>query len=121
MSGAKGLARARLCDSAERARADAEAANRHKDEFLSMVSHELRTPLNDILGWASMLQEVILECAAIDRAVRSIHNNASRQAKLVEELLDISRILSGRTKLDTELVDLNRLLSGVLESMSPMA
>jgi signal transduction histidine kinase/ActR/RegA family two-component response regulator len=118
---AQALDRTRMYEAAERARADAEAANRHKDEFLSMVSHELRTPLNAILGWASMLQEGILEPAAIDRAVRSIHNNASRQSKLVEELLDISRILSGRTKLDTELIDLTKLLGGVVESMSPLA
>ena len=118
---AQALDRTRMYEAAERARADAEAANRHKDEFLSMVSHELRTPLNAILGWASMLQEGILEPPAIERAVRSIHNNASRQSKLVEELLDISRILSGRTKLDTELIDLTKLLSGVVESMSPLA
>jgi signal transduction histidine kinase/ActR/RegA family two-component response regulator len=118
---AQALDRTRMYEAAERARAEAEAANRHKDEFLSMISHELRTPLNAILGWASMLQEGILEPAAIDRAVRSIHNNASRQSKLVEELLDISRILSGRTNLDTELIDLTKLLGGVVESMSPLA
>jgi signal transduction histidine kinase/ActR/RegA family two-component response regulator len=118
---AQALDRARLYESAEQARTDAEAANRHKDEFLSMVSHELRTPLNAILGWASMLQEGVLEPAVTDRAVRSIHTNAMRQSKLIEELLDVTRIVSGRTKLDSEQIDLSRLLGGVVESVIPLA
>jgi len=118
---AQALDRARLYESAEQARTLAETANRHKDEFLSMVSHELRTPLNAILGWASMLEEGILEPAVTARAVRSIHTNATRQSKLVEELLDVSRILSGRTKLDSEPVDISLLLSGVAESVLPLA
>jgi signal transduction histidine kinase/FixJ family two-component response regulator len=118
---AQAFDRARLYESAEQARTDAEAANRHKDEFLSMVSHELRTPLNAILGWASMLQEGVLEPAVTDRAVRSIHTNAMRQSKLIEELLDVTRIVSGRTKLESERIDLNLLLAGVVESVIPLA
>jgi len=118
---AQALDRSRLYDSAQRARTDAEAANRLKDEFVSIVSHELRTPLNSILGWTSMLQRGSLDPATSSRALQSIHDNATRQAKLVDELLDYSRIIAGRTTLELEDVDLRELIRGVVESMIPAA
>jgi signal transduction histidine kinase len=110
-----------LYDSAQRARTDAEAANRLKDEFVSIVSHELRTPLNAILGWTSMLQRGTLDASTSGRALQSIHDNATRQAKLIDELLDFSRIIAGRTTLDLEEVDVRELIRGVVESMIPAA
>ncbi len=91
------LDRARLYEQAERARAEAEAANKLKDEFVSTVSHELRTPLNAILGWASMLRMGSVDAGVVPQAVEAIHRNASRQAKLVDDLLDFARIAGGRT------------------------
>ena len=79
------LDRARLYEQAERARSEAEAANKLKDEFVSTVSHELRTPLNAILGWASMLRMGSVDENVVPKAVEAIHRNASRQAKLVDD------------------------------------
>jgi len=118
---AQALDRARLYDSAKRAQAEAEAASREKDNFLSIVSHELRTPLNAILGWASMLQEGTLKPGMSDRAVRSIYTNATRQSRLIEELLESSRIVAGRMKFEFEQVDVPTLLQGVIESVLPTA
>ena len=96
---AQALERARLYEAAQKARAEAETANRLKDEFVSIVSHELRTPLSAMLGWASMLEKGSLDAATAERAVRSIHDNATRQVRLVDELLDLSRLTSGRLTL----------------------
>jgi signal transduction histidine kinase/CheY-like chemotaxis protein len=118
---AQALDRARLYESAQRARADAEAANRLKDEFVSIVSHELRTPLNAILGWTSMLQRGSLDAPVVTRALQSIHDNAARQTRLIDELLDFSRIIAGRTRLDLEDIELRDLIRGVVESIFPSA
>ena len=118
---AQAVERARLYETADRARAEAETANRHKDELVSIVSHELRTPLNAILGWASMLQQGMLDEHGIQRAVHSIADNASRQLRLVEDLLDFSRLQSGRMSLDMKEVDLRALLRDVIESIVPVA
>jgi signal transduction histidine kinase/CheY-like chemotaxis protein len=118
---AQALDRARLYEAAQRARADAEAANRLKDDFVSIVSHELRTPLNAILGWASMLQRGSLESPVAARALQSIHDNATRQTRLIDELLDFSRMIGGRTRLDLEMIDLRDLIRGVVESIIPSA
>jgi signal transduction histidine kinase len=118
---AQALERARLYEAAQRARAEAETANRLKDEFVSIVSHELRTPLSAMLGWASMLEKGNLDAGTAERAVRSIHDNATRQVRLVDELLDLSRLTSGRLTLVTEDVDLRSLLHGVVESIIPAA
>jgi signal transduction histidine kinase len=115
------LDRARLYEAEQRARADAEEANRHKDEFLSIVSHELRTPLNAVLGWAAMLQKDTSDKTLTARAVQSIHDNATRQARLIDDLLDVSRIVAGRTSLDMQEVDLGALITGVVESFIPVA
>jgi signal transduction histidine kinase/ActR/RegA family two-component response regulator len=118
---AQALDRARLYESTQRARADAERANRIKDEFVSIVSHELRTPLNAILGWTTMLQRGALPPEKSARALQSVHENATRQARLIEELLDFSRVTSGRAPLQIERVDLRELIRGVVESMIPTA
>ena len=118
---AQAIDRARLYESTQRARADAERANRIKDEFVSIVSHELRTPLNAILGWTTMLQSGALAPDKSARALRSVHENASRQARLIDELLDFSRVTSGRASLELEDVDVRDLIRGVVESMIPSA
>jgi signal transduction histidine kinase len=118
---AQALDRARLYEAAQEARAEAETANRLKDEFVSIVSHELRTPLNAMLGWASMLQHQSMDADTAARALRSIHDNATRQARLIDELLDFSRIVSGRMSLTLEEVDLRALLRGVVEAIIPAA
>jgi signal transduction histidine kinase len=118
---AQALERARQYEAAQKARAEAETANRLKDEFVSIVSHELRTPLSAMLGWASMLEKGSLDAATAERAVRSIHDNATRQVRLVDELLDLSRLTSGRLTLVIEDVDLRSLLHGVVDSIIPSA
>jgi signal transduction histidine kinase/ActR/RegA family two-component response regulator len=115
------LDRARLYEQAERARLEAEAANKVKDEFVSTVSHELRTPLNAILGWASMLRMGSVDESVVPQAVEAIHRNASRQAKLVDDLLDFGRIAGGRTALDLEPIDARAFLRGIVESVIPLA
>jgi signal transduction histidine kinase len=118
---AQAIDRARLYEGAERARIEAESANRSKDDFLSTVSHELRTPLTAVLGWASMLRKGTLDAAATTRAVEAICSNAERQARLIDELLDVSRLVGGRTVLDLREVDLRECLRGVVEAIMPLA
>jgi signal transduction histidine kinase/ActR/RegA family two-component response regulator len=118
---AQALERAYLYEAAERARSDAEAANRSKDDFLSTISHELRTPLNAILGWAAMLRSGSVDANKTQRALEAIFNNATRQGRLIEELLDVSRIVAGRAVLDLQEVDLGENIRGAVESMMPMA
>lgn len=118
---AQALDRARLYEAAQRARADAEEANRAKDDFLSILSHELRTPLNAMLGWASLLRGGALEPGRQARAVEAIFSNASRQAKLIEDLLDVSRIIAGRTSLDIQEFELAECLRGAADAVMPQA
>ncbi|HEY6615512.1 MAG TPA: ATP-binding protein, partial [Vicinamibacterales bacterium] len=115
------LDRARLYEQAERARTEAEAANKLKEEFVSTVSHELRTPLNAILGWASMLRMGSVDAGVVPQAIEAIHRNASRQAKLVDDLLDFARIAGGRTALDLEPITAQAFLRGIVESVIPLA
>jgi signal transduction histidine kinase/ActR/RegA family two-component response regulator len=118
---AQALDRARLYEAAQQARAQAEAANRLKDDFLSIVSHELRTPLNSILGWASILQRPGVDTAVNTRGLQAIRDNAARQAKLVEDLLDFSRIVAGHLVLDLQTIDLGDVLRSAVETMLPVA
>ena len=118
---AQALDRARLYEAAEGARADAEAANRSKDDFLSTISHELRTPLNAVLGWAAMLRSGSMDEARTARAIEAIFTNATRQGRLIEELLDVSRIVAGRASLDPQDTDLTENIRGAVEAMMPMA
>ena len=118
---AQAIDRARLYESAQQARIDAEAANRSKDDFLSIVSHELRTPLTAVLGWASMLRKGGLDVPRTSRAVDAICNNATRQAQLIDELLDVSRLVGGRTVFELRDIDLRDTLRGVVEAVMPVA
>jgi signal transduction histidine kinase len=115
------LDRARLYESAQRARTEAETANRLKDDFLSIVSHELRTPLNAVLGWASMLRQRKDSPELAARAVQSIFDNATRQTRLIDDLLDISRMVLGQVTLDVQDINLLTLVAGVVESVAPAA
>ena len=118
---AQALDRARLYEAAQRARADAESANRAKDDFLSTLSHELRTPLNAMLGWASMLRGGTLDSDKRTRALDAIFSNATRQARLIEDLLDVSRIVAGRTSLDREEVAIADTLRAAVDAIMPSA
>jgi PAS domain S-box-containing protein len=104
-----------------RARADAERANRAKDDFLATLSHELRTPLNAILGWAHVLATARRDPDMIDRAVETITRNAKQQSRLIEDLLDVSAILGGKLRLDIRPVDLGVMLTAALENIRPAA
>jgi signal transduction histidine kinase len=86
------------------AREQAERANRMNDEFLAIVSHELRTPLNAILGWARMLASDQLDAARAKRAIETVERTAKTQAELVEDLLDLSRIVTGKFELELQAV-----------------
>jgi PAS domain S-box-containing protein len=101
------------------ARAEAEAANRSKDEFLATVSHELRTPLNAILGWSRMLRTGQLDAATSQRAVEVIDRNAKAQSQLIEDLLDVSRIITGKLRLTVAPVNLATVIESAVESMRP--
>jgi signal transduction histidine kinase/CheY-like chemotaxis protein len=118
---AQAIDRARLYETSQRARADAEAANRSKDDFLSIVSHELRTPLSAVLGWAAMLRSQMLDAARAHRAIEAIYTNATRQAHLIDDLLDVSRIVAGRAPLDLQEVDLAGNVRGAVEAIMPLA
>jgi signal transduction histidine kinase/ActR/RegA family two-component response regulator len=113
--------RNQLLEREQAARASAEDANRLKDQFLAIVSHELRTPLNSILGWADMLSKGHLEGPLRDRAVRGIGQGARRQARLIEDLLDVARIASGKMRLDRSLVDLRDVVRDALLVAQPAA
>jgi signal transduction histidine kinase/CHASE3 domain sensor protein/ActR/RegA family two-component response regulator len=102
-------------------RARAEAANRMKDEFLATVSHELRTPLNAILGWTTLLRKGRLDDRGIDKALETVERNARSQTKLIEDLLDISRITTGHLKLDVQSLDLPSVIHAALDSLHPAA
>jgi PAS domain S-box-containing protein len=105
----------------ERARADAEAASRSKDEFLATLSHELRTPLSAVIGWVRLLREGSLGKDDQERALEVIERNARVQAQLIEDLLDISRIVAGKAQLDLRPVHPVTLIDAVVDSMRPAA
>jgi len=103
----------------QKAREAADAANRAKDDFLAHVSHELRTPLNAILGWARLLGT--LDEAKRDRAIETIERNADAMRQLIDDLLDVSRIISGRMRLEVETVDLALVIERAVESVKVSA
>jgi PAS domain S-box-containing protein len=111
--------RARMLAREQEARQQAEALSRSKDELLATVSHELRTPLNAIFGWARMLQTANLDEAQKVRAINAIVRSASAQARLVEDLLDLSRVVTGRMRLDVQTVHLNLVIEAALEALRP--
>jgi signal transduction histidine kinase/ActR/RegA family two-component response regulator len=109
--------REQLLDSERAARADAERAARMKDEFVATVSHELRTPLNAILGWTQVLQRRAPDTDTLSRGLGVIERNTRLQAQLISDLLDVSRIVSGKLKLELQLVDLPAVVDAALESV----
>jgi PAS domain S-box-containing protein len=113
--------RAFLLASERAARERAEAASRAKDEFVAMISHEIRSPLNAILGWAQMLRQGTLDKAAMANALESIERNARAQAQLVSDLLDISRVITGKLRINARPVDITNSLESALESIRPAA
>lgn len=113
--------RTELLRTAQRDRANAESASRAKDEFLTTASHELRTPLNAILGWARLLRGGQLEPSAYLRAVETIERNAQAQVRLIEDILDGSRIITGNLKLEIRHLDLTHLVQSAVETVRPAA
>ena len=105
----------------QRAREAAEEHNRSKDEFLATISHELRTPLNAILGWAELVQSGELDEKATARALETIVRNAHSQARLISDLLEVSRIESGKVRVDPRPIDLDAALRSSLDSLRPAA
>jgi signal transduction histidine kinase/ActR/RegA family two-component response regulator len=106
---------------AEEARAKAEEADRAKDQFLAMVSHELRTPLSPILAWSRMLKTGKLTEDRERRAVEAIERNASTQAQLIEDLLDVSRIVTGKLRLDVRPIAPGKVVETAVDSLRPSA
>jgi PAS domain S-box-containing protein len=98
-----------------------EDANRVKDEFLATMSHELRTPLTSILGWSRLLQSNQLSDKEKERAVQVIQRNAEAQSKLIEDLLDVSRIITGKLKIEFQPVSFASITEGVINSLGPAA
>jgi PAS domain S-box-containing protein len=110
-----------LLSSAHAARTEAELANRTKDEFLATVSHELRTPLNAMVGWARMLRAGKLDENKVNHAIEIIDRNAKAQAKLIEDILDVSRIVAGKVRLDPLPVELRQIIEAAVDSIRPAA
>ena len=126
---------ARLYESAQRARAEAERAAKEnerlyrqaeessqlKEEFLATVSHELRNPLNSILGWSRMLRAGQIQPDGVPKALETIERNARAQAQLIDDLLDVSRIMSGKLRMDVRPADPNLFIEGAIEAVKPAA
>jgi signal transduction histidine kinase/CheY-like chemotaxis protein len=114
-------ARGHLLLRAERARAEAEAANRIKDEFLATLSHELRTPLTSLLGWSSVLREAKRDEKVLAQGLDAIDRNARVQAQLIDDLLDVSRIVSGKLNLDVRPLDITSVARAAISVVQPAA
>ena len=113
--------RAALLSREQEARAEAERASRAKDEFIATVSHELRTPLNAVLGWSRLLRTGRLDASATERAMEAIERSATTQAQIVDDLLDVARIVRGRLKLDVRDTDLGGAVEAAAETVRPAA
>jgi len=111
--------RAQLLVREQAARAEAELANRTKDEFLATLSHELRTPLSAILGWSHILKNNKLSKADLARGLETIERNARVQSQLIDDLLDVSRIISGKIRIEPRAVDLAVVIEAAIDSVRP--
>jgi PAS domain S-box-containing protein len=114
-------ARLQLLDSEREARSQAERASRMKDEFLATLSHELRTPLNAVLGWANILRHGNLQGEELKQGLDIIERNARVQAQIIEDLLDMSRIISGKVRLDVQWIELSAVLNESIETLRSTA
>ena len=113
--------RLRLLDSEREARAQAERASRMKDEFLAILSHELRTPLNAVVGWAHILRTGKLPADELREGLNTIERNARVQAQIIEDLLDMSRIISGKIRLEVRQIDLPSVINESIETICSTA
>ncbi|MGV2287337.1 response regulator [Trinickia sp. YCB016] len=113
--------RERLLASERTARTEAERASRVKDEFVATLSHELRTPLNAIVGWTQILMRDASEPERVKKGLEVIERNARAQAQMVDDLLDLSRIMAGKLRLDLERLDLGDIVEYVIRSVQPAA
>jgi signal transduction histidine kinase len=102
-------------------RAEADEANRTKDDFLALISHELRTPMATILGWASFIRSGMADPATAEKGMAAIERASQTQSRLIDDLLDVSRIVSGRMTLDHERVDVTEPVLGAIEMIQPAA
>ena len=114
-------AKQQLLEAERTARAEAERLSQMKDEFLATLSHELRTPLNAIFGWTQILRMGQGNPATVKDAVTVIDRNVRLQTQLIDDLLDVSRIISGKVRLDVQRVDLPELIDAAIESVRPAA
>ncbi len=116
------IAERRLAENRERdARLEAEAASRLRDEFLATVSHELRTPLNSVLGWTQLLRRATNDSQIQAQAIDAIERGARSQTRLIEDLLDMSRVISGKLRLDVQSVTLAPILEAAIDTVRPAA
>jgi signal transduction histidine kinase/DNA-binding response OmpR family regulator len=111
--------RAQLLVREQAARAEAEQANRTKDEFLATLSHELRTPLSAILGWSHLVRSGKLDESQMSRALETIERNARSQSQLIDDLLDVSRIITGKLQIEPRPVDLNVVIDAAIDAVRP--
>lgn len=111
--------RAELLGRERAARTDAEKANRLKDEFLATVSHELRTPLNAVIGWSRMLKSGRLDSESFNHALEVIERNAWAQKQIIEDILDVSRVITGKLQLNLGPVDLVAVVDAALDAVRP--
>src|SRR5204863_4245459 len=110
-------AHAELAVKEREAREAAEAANRAKDEFLATLSHELRTPLNAMVGWTHMLRARTLPPDKEQKALETIERSARAQAELIEDILDVSRIIAGKLRIDIHPIDLAPIIDGAVDAV----
>ncbi len=110
-----------LLASEQKLRVQAEEANRLKDEFLAVISHELRTPLNAIVGWTTMLRSGNADQQLFDKGLEVIQRNALLQSRMIEELLDVSRIVAGKMVLDNQLIEMASTIDDAVNSIRPAA
>ncbi len=113
--------RERIIHAERTARTEAERASRMKDEFLATLSHELRTPLSAILGWAQILRDDARLPTQLHEAAKIIERNARMQAQIIDDLLDMNRIISGKVRLDVQHVDLSQIIESAIETVRPAA
>jgi len=116
-----GLERESILFSEKQARREAEVANRLRDEFMATVSHELRTPLNSILGWARLMKDGSLDNAQFEKALSTIIKNSESQNRLIEDLLDVARVISGKLPLELMELSLPDVLLQAVETVRPAA